>query len=45
MIYPKEGFMTLLFSHGLMNANIFGTMCVCIYIYIYWHEVYGIICL
>ena len=30
--------MTLLCSHGLMNANMFGTM----YIYIYWHEVYGI---
>ena len=30
--------MTLLFSHGLMNVNMFHTM----YIYIYWHEVYGI---
>ena len=28
--------MTLLFIHGLMNANMFDTM------YIYWHEVYGI---
>ena len=31
--------MTLWFSHGLMNANIFDMMN--IYIYIYWHEVYG----
>ena len=31
MIYPMEGCMTLLFSHGLMNANMFDT----IYIYIY----------
>ena len=30
--------MASLFIHGLMNANIFGTM----YKYIYWHEVYGI---
>ena len=27
--------MTLLFSHGLMNANMFGTMYIYIYIYIY----------
>ena len=29
--------MTLLFSHGLMKANMFDRC-----IYIYWHEVYGI---
>ena len=33
MSYPKEGCMTLLFSHGLMYANML--------IYIYWHEIYG----
>ena len=26
--------MTLLFSHGLMNANMFDMMCIYIYIYI-----------
>ena len=31
--------MTLLFSRGLMNSNMFGMMY--IYIYIYWDEVYG----
>ena len=36
--------MVLLFSHGLMNANMFDMMYIYIYIYIYiyWHEVYGI---
>ena len=34
-----EGCMTLLFSHGLMNANMFDT--IYIYIYIYLHEIYG----
>ena len=33
--------MTLLFSHGLMNANMFDTIYIYIYIYIYWHEIYG----
>ena len=30
--------MTLLFSHGLMNVNMFDM----IYLYIYWHDVHGI---
>ena len=33
--------MTLLFSRGLMNSNMFGMMYIYIYIYIYWDEVYG----
>ena len=36
MGYPKEGCMTLLFSHGLMNANMFDT----ISLYVYWHGIY-----
>ena len=31
--------MTLFVSHGLMDANMLDT--IYIYIYIYWHEIYG----
>ena len=30
MSYPKEGYMALFFSHGLMNANMFDMMYICI---------------